>query len=172
MPTVRANAIAFAPEVEGRLVQLSVQDNQPIHKGDLLFQIDSRPYEYALQQARADQATLEGQIEDERRRIATQQSAVGTARAGVSGSQSNISSVQGGLLAAKALVERARAAQLSAEAQLKFAQNDYDPHRSAARQALRNDTADRSVRRPQCVLPRRRVTRLPRSSCSRRRKSR
>jgi len=124
--TVRANAIALAPEVEGRLVQLSVQDNQAVHKGDLLFQIDPRPYEYALQQARADQATLEGQIEDERRRIATQQSAVGTARAGVSGSQSNITSAEGGLLAAKASVERARAAQISADAQLKYAQNDYD----------------------------------------------
>lgn len=124
--TVRANTIAFAPEVEGRLVQLHVQDNQFVHKGDLLFQIDPRPYEYALQQARAEQATLESQIEDERRRIAAERSAVGTARAGVSGSQSNISAAQGAYLAAKAAVERARAAQESAEAQLKFAQNDYD----------------------------------------------
>lgn len=124
--TVRANSIAFAPEVEGRLVQLNVQDNQFVHKGDLLFQIDPRPYEYALQQALADQATLEGQIDDERRRIATERSAVGTARAGVSGSQSNISGSEGALLAARAAVERARAAHVSADAQLKFAQNDYD----------------------------------------------
>jgi multidrug efflux system membrane fusion protein len=124
--TVRANTIAFAPEVEGRLVQLHVQDNQFVHKGDLLFQIDPRPYEYALQQARAEQATLESQIEDERRSIAAERSAVGTARAGVSGSQSNISAAQGAYLAAEAAVERARAAQDSAEAQLKFAQNDYD----------------------------------------------
>lgn len=124
--TVRANTIAFAPEVEGRLVQLNVQDNQFVHKGDLLFQIDPRPYEYALQQARAEQATLESQIEDERRGIAAEQSAVGAARAGVSGSQSNISAAQGAYLAAKAAVERAKAAQDSADAQLKFAQNDYD----------------------------------------------
>lgn len=124
--TVRANTIAFAPEVEGRLVQLNVQDNQFVHKGDLLFQIDPRPYEYALQQARAEQATLESQIEDERRGIAAERSAVGAARAGVSGSQSNISAAQGAYLAAKAAVERAKAAQDSAEAQLKFAQNDYD----------------------------------------------
>jgi multidrug efflux system membrane fusion protein len=124
--TVRANAIALAPEVEGRLVQLNVQDNQAVRKGDLLFQIDPRPYEYALQQARAEQAILEGQIDDERRRIASEQSAVGTARAGVSGSQSNISSSEAAILAAQAAVERARAAQISADAQLKFAQNDYD----------------------------------------------
>lgn len=124
--TVRANAIAFAPEVEGRLVALNVQDNQTVHKGDVLFQIDPRPYEYALQQARSEQASLEGQIDDERRRIATEKSAVGTAQAGVAGSQSNISAAEGSVLAAKASVEHARAAQISADAQLKYAQNDLD----------------------------------------------
>jgi multidrug efflux system membrane fusion protein len=124
--TVRANAIAFAPEVEGRLVQLLVQDNQVVHKGDLLFVIDPRPFEYALAQAKADQATLEGQIDDERRHIAVEHSAVGTARAGVTGSQSGMSVAQASYLAAKATVEHAAAAQSSAQAQLRFAQNDYD----------------------------------------------
>lgn len=123
--TVRANAIAFAPEVEGRLTQLLVKDNQSVHKGDLLFEIDSRPYEYALEQAKAEQATLEGQINDERRHIATEQSAVGAARAGVLGSQSGISAAQAGYQSAKAAVERASAAQSSADAQLNYAQNDY-----------------------------------------------
>jgi multidrug efflux system membrane fusion protein len=124
--TVRANSIAFAPEVEGRLISLPVKDNQVVRKGDVLFVIDPRPFEYALAQARADQATLEGQINDERRRIAAEQSAVGTARAGVAGSQSGISAAQASYLAAKAAVEHATAAQSSAEAQLRFAQNDYN----------------------------------------------
>ena len=92
--TVRANGIAFAPEVEGRLVALYVRDNQKIQKGDLLFEIDPRPYEYALEQAKANQAMLEGQINDARRRIATEQSAVGTAKAGVLGSLSGVSAQQ------------------------------------------------------------------------------
>ena len=124
--TVRANSIAFAPEVEGRVVSLRVQDNQIVHKGDILFVIDPRPFEYALTQAKADQATLEGQIDDERRHIAVEQSAVGTATAGVTGSQSGISAAQSSYLASRAAVERAAAAQSSAQAQLHFAQNDYD----------------------------------------------
>ncbi len=124
--TVRANSIAFAPEVEGRLVQLLVKDNQVVHKGDLLFVIDPRPYEYALQQAKADQSMLEGQIHDEERRIATEKSAVGTARAAVLGSQSGISAAQANYQAAQAAVQRAAAAQTAADAQLKFAQNDYN----------------------------------------------
>lgn len=124
--TVRANSIAIAPEVEGRLTQLLVQDNQIVHKGDLLFEIDPRPYEYALEQAKADQAMLEGQINDERRRIATEQSAVGTARATLLGSKSGVSAAQASYQAATAAVERAEAAKISAEAQLKLAQNDYN----------------------------------------------
>jgi membrane fusion protein, multidrug efflux system len=124
--TVRANAIAFAPEVEGRLVSLNVKDNQAVHKGDVLYVIDPRPFEYALEQAKADQATLEGQIDDRRLQIATEKSAVGTALAGVSGSQSGISAAQASYLAAQASVEHATAAQASAEAQLRFAQNDYN----------------------------------------------
>ncbi|QHN03201.1 biotin/lipoyl-binding protein [Granulicella sp. WH15] len=123
--TVRANSIAFASEVEGRLVSLPVKDNQVVHKGDVLFEIDPRPFEYALAQTKADQATLEGQINDERRRIAAQQSAVGAASAGVAGSQSSISAAQGSYLAAKAAVERAQAAESSANARLAFEQNDY-----------------------------------------------
>jgi multidrug efflux system membrane fusion protein len=124
--TVRADSIAFAPEVEGRLTDLFVQDNQIVRKGDVLFVIDPRPFEYALAQAKAEEATLEGQINDERRRIAAQQSAVGAARAGVTGSQSNISAAEGSYLASSAAVEHAVAAQSSAEAQLHFAQNDYE----------------------------------------------
>jgi len=103
-----------------------VKDNQQVHKGDLLFVIDTRPFEYALEQAKADQETLEGQINDERRRIAAEQSAVGVAHAGIAGSRSGISAAQAAYLAAQASVERARAAQASADAQLHFAQNDYE----------------------------------------------
>jgi len=124
--TVRANAIAFAPEVEGRLITLPVKDNQSVHKGDLLFEIDPRPFQYALAQAQSEQQTLEGQIDDERRRIAAQQSAVGSARAAVSGSKSGITAAQGSYLSAQAAVERAKAAQSSADAQLHYAQADYN----------------------------------------------
>src|ERR1700693_4701496 len=49
--SVRANFIAIAPEVGGRLIKLPVKDNAFVKKGDLLFEIDPRDYQYALQQA-------------------------------------------------------------------------------------------------------------------------
>src|ERR1700679_4221028 len=87
---VWANYIEIAPEVSGRLVELPIKDNDFVKKGGLLFVIDQRPYEYALQQALADQELLEQQIIDENRKIAAQNSAVDAAGAALHVSRTGI----------------------------------------------------------------------------------
>jgi len=123
---VWANYIEIAPEVSGRLVQLPVKDNAFVKKGDLLFVIDPRPYEYALQQALADQELLEQQIIDERRRIVAQNSAVEAAGAAVHVSKTGIQTASSSIDLAKAAVSRAQAAKAAAEARLKYATNDLN----------------------------------------------
>src|SRR5258708_3291098 len=78
---VTANFIGIAPQVEGPIVRLNVHDNQFVKKGELLFEIDERPYQYALENAVSQQAALEGQIGDERRRIAALVSGVSVSQA-------------------------------------------------------------------------------------------
>jgi multidrug resistance efflux pump len=51
--TVRAYVVTIAPEVAGRIVQLPVADNQFVHKGDLLMQIDPTNYKIAVSLAEA-----------------------------------------------------------------------------------------------------------------------
>jgi membrane fusion protein, multidrug efflux system len=123
---VWANYIEIVPEVSGRIVQLPVKDNAFIKKGDLLFIIDPRPYEYALQQALADQELLEQQIIDERRTIAAQNSAVDAAGAAVHVSNTGIQTASSSVDLAKAAVSRAQAAEAAAEARLKYATNDLN----------------------------------------------
>jgi multidrug resistance efflux pump len=50
---VRAQIIKITPRVGGPIVDLPVQDNQAVRKGDLLFRIDQRTYELAIEQAEA-----------------------------------------------------------------------------------------------------------------------
>jgi len=121
---VRANFIEIAPEVNGRLVRLGVKDGALAHKGDLLFEIDTRPYEYALQQALADQAGLEQQINDAKRRIAAEGSAVEAARATVDRSGTGVKGAASGIEAAKAAVARAKSAVANAQAALTLANNN------------------------------------------------
>jgi multidrug efflux system membrane fusion protein len=124
--SVRANFIEIAPEVTGRLVALPAKDNAFVKMGDLLFAIDPRPYEYALQQALSDQAALEEGIIDEKRRIAAQHNAADAARAGLHSSRTGIQTAGSNVDLAKATVSRAQAAAAAADAQLKYATNDLN----------------------------------------------
>src|SRR5258707_786281 len=87
---VLANFIGIAPQVEGRIIRLNVRDNQFVPHGGLLFEIDSRPFQYALERALSEQAALEGQIEDERRRIAALVSAVSVSQANIQSAQADV----------------------------------------------------------------------------------
>src|SRR5215472_1828519 len=57
-----ANFIGIAPVVNGPITKLHVADNQLIKEGDTLFEIDDRPYRYALAQAQSEFESLNGQI--------------------------------------------------------------------------------------------------------------
>jgi membrane fusion protein, multidrug efflux system len=122
--SVRANLIEIAPEVSGRLVQLPARDNAFVKQGDLLFEIDPRPFQYALQQALSDQDALEQQIIDAKRRIAAQRSAADAAAAGVRHSETGIKTAGSDVDVAKATISRAQAAVAAAEAQLTLATNN------------------------------------------------
>ena len=50
---VAANVIKVTPRVTGPIVKLAVRDNQFVKAGDLLFEIDPRTYQAALDQAQA-----------------------------------------------------------------------------------------------------------------------
>jgi multidrug efflux system membrane fusion protein len=123
---VRANFIEIVAEVSGRLVELPVKDNALVKKGDLLFAIDSRPYEYALRQALSDQADLEQRIIDEGRKIAAQNSGVEAARATLAQSTTGIRTAVSSVDATKATVSRALAAATAARAQLSLATNNLN----------------------------------------------
>jgi multidrug efflux system membrane fusion protein len=99
---VFANFIGIAPQVDGPLIRLSVKDNQFVKKGELLYEIDERPYQYALENALSEQATLEGQVSDERRKIAALVSAVSVAEANIHSSEADVVNAERGVARARA----------------------------------------------------------------------
>lgn len=66
---VRANVIGVAPQVGGTITQIHVKDNQLVHKGDLLFELDSRPYSAEAEKAKAQLAMTELDIQAYRDQI-------------------------------------------------------------------------------------------------------
>ncbi len=69
-----ADSAGIAPEVNGRIVQLLVRDNQRIKKGDPLVKIDPEPFDLRLRQARAEVAALQAQIDLTTRQVRAQSS--------------------------------------------------------------------------------------------------
>src|SRR6202051_2183223 len=89
---VFANFIGIAPQVDGPVTHLNVRDNQFVKKGELLYEIDERPYQYALERAISEQGALEGQISDERRKIAALVSAVSVSQANIRSAEADVAS--------------------------------------------------------------------------------
>jgi multidrug efflux system membrane fusion protein len=142
---ILANFIGIAPQVEGPLIHLNVHDNQFVKKGDLLFEIDDRPYRYALEKAISEQAALEGQISDERRKIAALVSAVSVAEANIQSTEADVSRWAAAVDQARADVANAQEAVSRARAEWNYANNNL--HRIEpllAKQFVTVDQVDRA----------------------------
>jgi membrane fusion protein, multidrug efflux system len=59
---VMAAQATISSDIPGRVVELMVHDNQLVHKGDLLFRIDPRPFQIAVEDAEAKLASAKMQI--------------------------------------------------------------------------------------------------------------
>ena len=142
---VFANFIGIAPQVEGPIVRLNVRDNQFVKQGELLYEIDERPYEYALEKAISDEASLEGQIADEQRRIDALVSAVSVAQANIHGARADVTRWAAAVDQARADVANAEQGVQRAKAEWMYASNNL--HRLEpllAKQFVTVDQVDRA----------------------------
>lgn len=71
---VRANIVQITADVGGRVVAVPVRDNEFVHRGDVLFEVDPARYQLALANAKAHlaatRATLEMKRQQAKRRVA------------------------------------------------------------------------------------------------------
>ena len=95
-------------------------------KGELLFEIDERPYAYALERAISDQAALEGQISDEGRRIAALVSAVSAAQANIRSSEADVTRLAAAIDQARADLASAEQGVQRARAEWAYAKNNLN----------------------------------------------
>jgi multidrug efflux system membrane fusion protein len=129
---VYADTIDVVPEVNGRIVELAVHDNQAVKQGDLLFRIDPRPYQDALTRGKASLVALDRQIELTQRTVNAQQYNAQSVRAAVERARAAASQASDTLHRMEPLlshgyvsaedVDRAHTAQRATQAELSAAQ--------------------------------------------------
>jgi len=133
---VTADTIGVAPQVSGRIVNLLVQDNQAVKKGDVLFEIDPVPYQHSLERTRAALDSLEKQIGLSRRDVRAQQLGAAAARANIDRAEAQARQAADTLNRLEPLlvkeyvtaeqVDQARTAKRAADAALQMARRDAE----------------------------------------------
>ena len=121
-----ANFIGIAPVVNGPITRLHVVDNQFIREGEPLFEIDERPYAYALAQAESELESLHGQIGNQRRTIASLVNGVDVAKSLNLSSEAGLNRAAAAVEQAKADVANAKAAVERSDAELAYATNNLN----------------------------------------------
>ncbi len=117
--TVRANFVGIAPQANGHIVELRVRDNQEVQEGDLLFLIDQRPYEIALERAWATLALTRTEVDGLKNAAASAAAGVSKAEAQVNASAAEITRRETDPVAADAEIARLEAQLHNAQDHLK-----------------------------------------------------
>jgi multidrug efflux system membrane fusion protein len=123
--TVRANFVGIAPQVSGHIMEIHVRDNQQVGKEDLLFVVDERPYEIALERARATLALTRKEVDGLKNSAATAVAGVSRAEAQLTASASEVKRREMDPVAADAEIARLEAQRIAAEAALQRAQAEF-----------------------------------------------
>lgn len=134
---VRADVIKVVPRVDGYVVKVAVKDNQFVQKGELLFQIDQRDYQLAVDKA-------EVQIDQAREEVAALEAAVRAAEATVKQRAAAVTSAEGQIAEAEAGIRSADAAAQEARAGVASAKATIDQYSAQLEEARRE--AERAKR--------------------------
>ena len=80
---IEGDATPIAPEVAGQVVQLLVNDNQEVKRGEVLVRIDAREYQAKADQARANLEAAKGRLEQANAQYAVDEAKVEQEKANV-----------------------------------------------------------------------------------------
>ena len=84
---IQAYVVQVAPQVEGRVIEVEVSNNQEVKKGNVLFQIDPRPYEYTVSQLKAELVQTQQEIDQIKSDIIAMEAALKSALANLNYAQ-------------------------------------------------------------------------------------
>jgi multidrug efflux system membrane fusion protein len=103
---VAADVVQIAAQVEGPIVKSPLQNNAAVKKGDLLFEIDPKPFQIAVDHAKAALAQTRQDVASLTDAVKTAEAAVTSAKAGVAAAEAAVKSTEAALDNATTTFER------------------------------------------------------------------
>jgi len=111
---IGAPLVNIAPEVSGQISEVLVEENQPVHKGELMLQLDPEPYRIAVAHAQASLAQAANVIRTQEASYTTRQEDLALAK-------ENVAFAKRELARQQALAKR----QLTSESELEKYRHNY-----------------------------------------------
>jgi membrane fusion protein, multidrug efflux system len=152
---VDGHVVQISPQIPAQVLTLHVRDNQFVHKGDLLIELDPTDYQLALEQAKAQAGSAEGKVEQARAQIGSAKAGVTQAAAEVDAAGVTLENDTREMERLQAVDERARSRQQldNAIAAQRTAQAQVEQGKSKRISAESNvGTAEASVRAAEADL--------------------
>jgi len=141
---VQANQVEVAAQVSGPVAKVHVRDQQAVHAGDPLFDIDSSTYELALAKARAQLELARQSASQESAGVSSAEATLAQRRAEAVNArgiyQRNLQLVKSGFLSAQG-IENSRTQVATADAAVKAAEANVAQARSALGQSGEQNAA-------------------------------
>ena len=116
---VDGNLYQVSSRVSGQVVHVDVEEQQVVHAGDPIAEIDPKDYEVALEQAQANLASAQAQYEQAKVNVpitnVTVKTTLSTSGSDVLGSEASVSQAEAQAQAARARVQSAKAQALKSQ---------------------------------------------------------
>jgi len=105
---VANEVVSIQPQISGRIVKIHFTDGADVKQGDLLFTIDPRPVQAAVQQAEANVARDQAQARQAEANTARDQAAVAQAQAALTQARAQLAQAEANVVRDQAQLENAR----------------------------------------------------------------
>ena len=132
---IAARSFAIAPKVAGYVREVPVTDNQHVKTGDMLARIDDRDYVIAVNQAKAQAAVAEANIDNVQAQIDSQRQQIDQAKAALDQAEAQLKFAEQEEARAKDLVQKG-AGTVQREQQTHSDQQSQQANTSRAKAAL------------------------------------
>jgi membrane fusion protein, multidrug efflux system len=86
---VEGRVIPISPEIAARVLEVKVDDNHWVHKGEVLVQLDPTDFQVAVDQAAASEAAMEGKLEQAKTQVKGAEATLQEAQAEVAVAEAN-----------------------------------------------------------------------------------